>query len=105
MKILNELVILPRRDILENWKTMNPILREKELACVLTPKGKIKWKVGDGVTPFNKLRFTNKISDIQEIILYNSILETSTDPKFIATKNTVVYFNPYDYVTRDLPES
>ena len=94
MKELKEIIILPFRKTLDEWRQTNPVLREKELACVLTPRGKCKWKIGDGKRPFNKLRYTNKISDIQEVIIYDSTMGASTTPSYIIVRNTKVYFNP-----------
>ena len=101
MKVLNRIDIVPRHDTLENFLKVNPILREKELCCVLMPRGKCRWKLGDGKTPFKKLRYVRKISEIQEMILYNSTLTSSTNPVHITTRNTVVYFNPFTYNTEN----
>ena len=52
-----------KRDSQANWETNNPILLEGELGIVVMPDGKIKTKVGDGVTNYNLLPFSS--SDVE----------------------------------------
>lgn len=100
MKVLDNMTVLPKRDTYENFKSENPIPREKELICVLMKNGKCKWKIGDGKTCFNKLKFTNKISDIEEFILYSGKIEASTTPKFVSVRDCVVYINPFKFINK-----
>ena len=82
------LIVNPRHDTLENWLKNNPILRNHELCCVITKFGKCKYKIGDGKTPFKKLRYTNKLSDIENIIIYNGEITVSSGQrakKFLRT--------------------
>ena len=60
---MSYLKIKVRNDLLENWVTYNPILKEDELAVVKIKK-KLKFKKGDGKTPFIKLPFLRTLSDI-----------------------------------------
>ena len=99
MKVLDKMDILPKRDTLENWTTLNPIPNKKELICVQMSNGKCKWKIGDGKTTFNKLKFTNKISDIEEFVLYGSTIGASTVPsKSVFNRNCIVHLNPFKYL-------
>lgn len=62
------LTILPRRDLEENWLTENPILRDKEfIVCV--SKDLIRYKLGDGVSCYKDLPFT----DLFEALMFGSI--------------------------------
>lgn len=64
------ITFVPLRDTLEKFTEVNPIIYDKELCCVLMDNGEYRWKIGDGVTSFNDLKYVDKISDIQEIYLY-----------------------------------
>ena len=68
--------ILPRIDTLKNWKTNNPILRENELCIVIIKRDRCKWKIGDGKTPFKKLKYVRNLKTIQTMLCYASIPET-----------------------------
>ena len=94
------MTILLKRDTYENFKSENSILREKELICVLMKDGKCKWKIGDGKTCFNKLKFTNKISDIEEFILYGGTIGTSTTPGYMPVQACEVYINPFKFINK-----
>ena len=47
-------IIQHRRDTLENWSKVNPILADAEIGFVLA-KGSSMYKIGDGVTAWNDL--------------------------------------------------
>lgn len=47
-------IIQQRRDTLENWSKVNPILADAEIGFVLA-KGSSMYKIGDGVTAWNDL--------------------------------------------------
>ena len=68
--IVETLTFIPKHDTEENWKIINPIIKKDELVCVLTKRGKIKWKIGNGESHFKELRYVNKISDILKFITY-----------------------------------
>ena len=52
-----------KRDSQANWETNNPVLLDGELGIVVMSDGKIKTKVGDGVTNYNLLPFSS--SDVE----------------------------------------
>lgn len=58
-----------RRDTNENFRKVNPVLGYRELCCVYTKRGR-KWKIGDGVKPFRKLKYITRIRDIDPFITY-----------------------------------
>ena len=67
---MTPVTILIKRDTVENFKQHNIILKEFELA-VAYKKDKIKgYKIGDGKTPWNKLRYIKKITDLSVFCLY-----------------------------------
>lgn len=67
---MTPVTILIKRDSIENLKQYNPILKEFELV-VAYKKDKIKgYKIGDGKTPWNKLRYIKKITDLGVFCLY-----------------------------------
>lgn len=100
MKVLKQMIVLPKRNTSENLESINPILRYKELCCELTETGERKWKLGDGKTCFNDLPYVTKISEIEELLLYDSTLTASTDPVFCTTRTTRIYLNPFKYTEK-----
>lgn len=54
MATLNNLTIRPRRDTAANWATVNPVLKEGEIAIEKDTK---KTKIGDGSTAWNNLPY------------------------------------------------
>lgn len=62
------LTILPRRDLEENWLAENPVLRDREfIVCV--SKDLVRYKLGDGVSCYKDLPFTN----LFEALMFGSI--------------------------------
>ena len=51
--------ILLKCDTVESYKESNPVLNDRELVCVKMEDGTIKYKLGDGITPFIDLPYTN----------------------------------------------
>ena len=66
---MKSITILPRRDLEERWLTNNPILRESEFA-VSVDNGTIKYKLGDGCTPYNQLPFIDLFNSLTSGIIY-----------------------------------
>lgn len=56
--------VLVKRDSIGDWMEQNPVPYDLELVCVYTESGERKWKLGDGVTPFNELPYVETIDDI-----------------------------------------
>lgn len=48
-----------KKDTSVNWETLNPILLDGEIILVACEEGEIRLKVGDGVTPYTELPFTD----------------------------------------------
>lgn len=48
-----------KKDTHANWTTNNPVLLDGEFAIVVMTDGKIKTKIGDGVTAYNLLPFSS----------------------------------------------
>ena len=51
--------ILNKKGTTAEWETNNPVLKDGEMIIIVTAAGKTRTKVGDGVTPYNDLPFTN----------------------------------------------
>jgi len=49
--------IVFRKDTAANWAAINPILLDGELGLCKTEEGSYRFKIGDGVTPWNDLDF------------------------------------------------
>lgn len=47
----------PRRDTLDAFNKVNPILNYNELVKVFMPNGTNKWKIGDGESRFSELPY------------------------------------------------
>lgn len=58
-----------RKDEELEWCLFNPILRDKELCCVIDD-GKYKWKIGDGRRTYEELPFIEAIEAIQHFMVY-----------------------------------
>ena len=56
--------ILVSRDDLRKYQEINPVLEKRDLVCVYKKHGKVTFKLGDGVSRFNDLKYINKISDL-----------------------------------------
>ncbi len=59
----NEFYVTPRKGDIYLWEDVNPILRDRELAIIETKRG-CKYKIGDGKTPFRKLKYIRKIKSL-----------------------------------------
>lgn len=72
------IVILMRRDREYNWQKANPVLRYGELAASIHNDGKVKYKIGDGVTPYKNLPFwSNEV--VRSVDVYNSDVRIPVD--------------------------
>ena len=56
--------ILVSRDDLRRYQENNPVLEKRELVCVYKKHGKVTFKLGDGVSRFNDLKYITKINDL-----------------------------------------
>lgn len=63
------MTIKVRQDTDKIFKEVNPVLGYRELCCVHTKRGR-RWKIGDGTTPFNDLKYVTRIRDIESFIVY-----------------------------------
>jgi hypothetical protein len=54
-----------RKDYAWKWRFVNPVLRENEPGREIDTG---RFKIGDGVTPWNDLEYTDKIKDLEYII-------------------------------------
>ena len=88
------ITVVPRRDTLDNWNKLNPVPNDKELCVVLTKSNKCKYKIGDGITPFKKLRYVKKISDINELLVYAIVPINNTDNEYMRLVTHIV-LDPY----------
>lgn len=86
--------IQQKSDTQANFESNNPILLANELVIVKMTDGSIKFKIGDGISHFNSLQYTDKylIDDIDNIdnniSNINSTLSTKanlTSPNFSGT--------------------
>lgn len=86
--------IQQKSDTQVNFETNNPVLLQNELVIVKMTDGSIKFKIGDGVSHFNSLQYTDKYltDDIDNIdnniSTINSTLSTKanlTSPNFNGT--------------------
>lgn len=86
--------IQQKSDTQVNFESNNPILLANELVIVKMTDGSTKFKIGDGVSPFNSLQYTDKYltDDIDNIdnniSTINSTLSTKanlTSPNFNGT--------------------
>jgi hypothetical protein len=68
--VINDAVVLVRRDTIDNWLNENPILRYKELVCVIANSGDLLYKLGDGETPYCDLPYIKLISSLDFINFY-----------------------------------
>jgi hypothetical protein len=53
-----------RRDSLERWESLNPILLEGEIGLVLDTKS---FKIGDGIHNWNDLDYSSNPTILQEL--------------------------------------
>lgn len=67
--MLRPLTILPRRDREEVWNRNNPVLKPYEIAVVYTSSG-TKYKIGDGILDYKRLRFTTLEDVIENGVMY-----------------------------------
>lgn len=68
---LKKIKIQIRRDSAANWHVFNPILRYKELCCVVEDEN-YYWKIGDGTTPFKDLPYVDTINAIEHFMVYGA---------------------------------
>lgn len=52
------------KDTTANWLKANPTLLDGEIGFEVQKSGEIRVKVGDGITPWNKLQYVPFASDI-----------------------------------------
>ena len=88
------ITVVPRRDTLDNWNKLNPVPKDKELCVVLTKSNKCKYKIGDGITPFKKLRYIKKISGINELLAYAIVPVNSMENEYVRIVTHIV-LDPY----------
>lgn len=55
--IINNEKINIRYDTITNWNKFNPILEKGEPVISIESNNKLKMKIGDGVNPFQKLKY------------------------------------------------
>lgn len=55
-----------KKDTSVNWDDLNPVLLDGEIILVACEDGEIRLKVGDGVTPYKELPFTD--SAVRELL-------------------------------------
>jgi len=60
-----------RGDTATNWRTKNPILANREIVWEKSTSGKIRFKIGDGVTPYNDLAYNTDDSYSNKNYLHN----------------------------------
>lgn len=51
--------VLNKKGTTAEWEEANPVIKDGELIVIVTESGKIRTKIGDGVTAYNNLPFTN----------------------------------------------
>lgn len=76
-----------RTDTSANWVVKNPILEDAEWGFERTPEGKLMWKVGDGVTPWNDLPYPSILVD--KIYRYRGSVATVEDLPTYAAEGDV----------------
>jgi hypothetical protein len=73
-----------RRGTAVEWEKCNPILFDGEICADLT---NLKWKIGDGVTDWNSLKFSEKL------FFYSIFFKSG---KFFINAEKAAKYNPYD---------
>lgn len=85
------------RDTEKKYKAANPILGYGEPCCVYTKRG-TKWKIGDGVTPFKRLKYVTRIKDIESFMLCLKLEDLVTietiDGREEVVRHMVIELNP-----------
>lgn len=90
--------IQQKADTQSNFESANPVLLENELVIVFMTDGSIKFKVGNGISTFNQLEYTDKyledvistlnqnIQDFTTLLLQIQSQKANTDsPNFTGT--------------------
>lgn len=72
-----------RRDKLQNWEMINPILMDGEFAVVYS-NGYNKLKIGDGISHFNELEYVTDPEIINILIAKYDILKVKINLLIIA---------------------
>ena len=83
MKKTLEVRIKHKVDTHENWTSKNPVLLNGELIFVDTTDGR-KQKIGDGVTAYINLPFTDEL--LQSFITQNYVTKTELQEALAAIK-------------------
>lgn len=89
------ITIIPRTDTLENWNKTDYILKNKEICIVKLKNNKVKYKIGDGKSPFKKLRYVKKISDITECFTYCVLPLADKENEYVRLVSQII-FNPLE---------
>lgn len=66
-----------KKDTSVNWDELNPVLCDGEIILVACEEGEIRLKIGDGVTPYVELPFTD--SAVRELLNEKVSTQQSTE--------------------------
>lgn len=69
--IMYQFTVVIRGDDEQKLEELNPIPRERELVGVRMNDGSMKYKFGDGKTPYMELPFIDNISNIDYLYIYH----------------------------------
>ena len=71
------MLVIPKRDTLDNFKELNPVIRNNELIKIFMPDGTNMWKLGDGKSNFSELPYipNNKLIINLDENYYSGIIE------------------------------
>lgn len=67
-----------KRDTAVNWNTNNPVILDGELIIVETAEGRVRTKIGNGVSTYGELPFTDENIMEEVSLLASNMVDTST---------------------------